>query len=164
MMAPGSPFSGIAGWLRRAMRRVSATLSRTESGRLHASKRRKNGPPMKITWKIACSQICATTAALFLFGCLAFAQGVGGYAPGVNPGNPNDMTLRANPNNMTLPGAANPHDLVRSRPASKAASARRNLATVSPPPVSSSLAHTYTTEPAKKAARRKHRAAGLKSQ
>ena len=114
--------------------------------------------------KIACSQICATTTALFLSGCLAFAQGAGGYAPGVNPGNPNDMTLRANPNNMALPGAANPHDLVRSRPASKVTSTRRNLATTSPPPVSSSLAHTYTTEPAKKAARRKHRAAGLKVQ
>jgi hypothetical protein len=36
-----------------------------------------------------------------------------GFAPGVNPSNPQDMTSRGNPQDMTLPGASNPQDLVR---------------------------------------------------
>jgi hypothetical protein len=36
-----------------------------------------------------------------------------GFAPGVNPNNPQDMTNRSNPQNMTLPGASNPQDLAR---------------------------------------------------
>jgi hypothetical protein len=36
-----------------------------------------------------------------------------GFAPGVNPSNPQDMTNRGNPQDMTLPGASNPQDLVR---------------------------------------------------
>ena len=36
-----------------------------------------------------------------------------GFAPGVNPNNPQDMTNRSNPQDMTLPGASNPQDLVR---------------------------------------------------
>ena len=56
---------------------------------------------------------CATMAILALLGGSALAQGAGGYAPGVNPSNPQDMTNRSNPQNMTLPGASNPQDLVR---------------------------------------------------
>jgi len=112
--------------------------------------------------EIACWQTPATIAALLLSGSLVLAQGVGGYAPGVNPSNPNDMGLRANQSDMTLPGASNPHDLVRSRSAPRVTSPSRNLATTSLPPVSSSLAHTYTVEPAKKVTRSKHRAAAQK--
>jgi hypothetical protein len=36
-----------------------------------------------------------------------------GWAPGVNPNNPQDMTNRSNPQDMTLPDASNPQDLVR---------------------------------------------------
>jgi hypothetical protein len=36
-----------------------------------------------------------------------------GWAPGVNPNNPQDMTNRSNPQDLTLPGASNPQDLVR---------------------------------------------------
>jgi hypothetical protein len=36
-----------------------------------------------------------------------------GFATGVNPNNPQDMTNRSNPQDMTLPGASNRQDLVR---------------------------------------------------
>jgi hypothetical protein len=36
-----------------------------------------------------------------------------GFATGINPNNPQDMTNRGNPQDMTLPGASNPQDLVR---------------------------------------------------
>jgi hypothetical protein len=36
-----------------------------------------------------------------------------GFAPGVNPSNPQDLTNRSNPQDLTLPGAGNPQDLVR---------------------------------------------------
>jgi len=36
-----------------------------------------------------------------------------GFAPGVNPSNPQDVTNRSNPQDMTLPGASNPQDLKR---------------------------------------------------
>jgi hypothetical protein len=36
-----------------------------------------------------------------------------GWAPGVNPSNPQDLTNRGNPQDLTLPGAGNPQDLVR---------------------------------------------------
>jgi hypothetical protein len=36
-----------------------------------------------------------------------------GFAPGVNPNNPQDMTNRGNPQDMTLAGASNPQDLTR---------------------------------------------------
>src|SRR6516225_4099758 len=127
--------------------------------------RRESPQPVELqrndtTMKMACSQTCGAVAGMLLSGSLVFAQGVGGYAPGVNPSNPNDMTLRANPNNMTLPGAGNPHDLVRSRSGPKTVPPRRTIANREPVPASSSLAHTYTAEPAKKAARRARHAAG----
>jgi len=106
--------------------------------------------------KRACATLQATMAILLLLGGLALAQGAGGYAPGVNPSNPQDMTRRGNPQDMTLPGANNPQNLVRT-PAP--------LQTVSPglphdfgaaPPLSSSLGQTYTVNPPKKFVRRKH--------
>ena len=45
----------------------------------------------------------------------AHAQGIG-YAPGVNPSNPQDLTHRSNPQDLLAPGGSNPQDLVR-RPA-----------------------------------------------
>ncbi len=94
------------------------------------------------------------TAILLACGSLAFAQVL---APGVNPSNPNDMTHRFNPNDMTLPGAANPQDMVRRPVPPQVVSPRPNLAITSPPPVSSSLSHTHIDQPVKKLARRKHR-------
>jgi hypothetical protein len=76
-------------------------------------------------------RLYATIAILLLSGGLALAQGVGGasglgnqnmsppprtsfgVAPGVNPGNPQDLTYRSNSQDMTLPGASNPQDLIR---------------------------------------------------
>src|SRR5215510_6573881 len=55
---------------------------------------------------------------------LAFVVGVGaanaqgvGYAPGVNPSNPQDLTYRSNPQDLLAPGGSNPQDLVRRPPA-----------------------------------------------
>src|SRR5262245_28809169 len=45
----------------------------------------------------------------------ADAQGVG-YAPGVNPSNPQDLTHRSNPQDLLAPGGNNPQDLVRRPP------------------------------------------------
>jgi hypothetical protein len=120
-------------------------------------------PGHALRMKTARSQLCATMAALFLSGSFVFAQGLGGYAPGVNPSNPNDVSLRANPNDLTLPGGSNPHDLVRSRSAPRATSPSRNIASTSLPPVSSSLGHTYTVEPGKKVTRSTHRTAEQRS-
>src|SRR6266576_5681447 len=45
----------------------------------------------------------------------ADAQGIG-YAPGVNPSNPQDLTYRSNPQDLLVPGGNNPQDLVRPPP------------------------------------------------
>src|SRR5436190_4539455 len=45
----------------------------------------------------------------------AGAQGIG-YAPGVNPSNPQDLTHRSNPQALTAPGGTNPQDWVRRPP------------------------------------------------
>src|SRR4029453_11395721 len=45
----------------------------------------------------------------------AGAQGIG-YAPGVNPSNPQDLTHRSNPQDLLAPGGSNPQDLVRRPP------------------------------------------------
>jgi hypothetical protein len=102
---------------------------------------------------------CATVAILLLSGGLAVAQGLGGYPPGVNPSNPQDLTNRSNPQDLTLPGAANPQDLVRSPVLPRAVSPALapNLGTTTL--LSPSLSHTYTLKPARKWARRKPRAA-----
>jgi hypothetical protein len=99
----------------------------------------------------------ATVAIFLLSGGLAVAQGLGGYPPGVNPSNPQDLTYRSNPQDLTVPGAGNPQDLVRPSVLPKALSPgpAANFGTTSP--LSSSLGHTYTVKPAKKWARRKAR-------
>jgi hypothetical protein len=107
---------------------------------------------------------CATMAILFLLGGLALAQGPGGYAPGVNPSNPQDMTNRGNPQDMTLPGASNPQDLVRSPALPRALSPAPGRVFGSAPPVSLSLGQTYTVKPAKKSARHKHRVSRTEGQ
>ena len=45
----------------------------------------------------------------------AHAQGIG-YAPGVNPSNPQDLTHRSNPQDLLAPGGSNRQDLVRRSP------------------------------------------------
>ncbi len=95
-------------------------------------------------------------AILLACGSLAFAQIL---PPGVNPNNPNDMSHRSNPNDMTLPGAANPQDMVRRPVAPQVVSPNPNLVITSRPPVSSSLSHTHIDRPIKnkEMARRKRR-------
>jgi hypothetical protein len=95
-------------------------------------------------------------AVLVACGGLAVGQ-VGGYPPGVNPSNPNDMLHRANPNDMTLPGASNPHDLVRFPPSPQVVSPGLPREIPPVPPVSSSLARTHVDQPVKKLASHKHR-------
>jgi hypothetical protein len=114
--------------------------------------------------KRACATLQATMAILLLLGGLALAQGAGGYAPGVNPSNPQDMTNRGNPQNMTLPGASNPQDLVRSPAPLKTLSPGLPHDLGTAPPLSSSLGQTYTVQPTKKFARRKHRVSTTQSQ
>jgi hypothetical protein len=103
------------------------------------------------------ANVCATMAAVLLSGGLALAQG---YAPGVNPSNPQDLTNRSNPQSLTVPGASNPQDLVRSPPPLRTISPAPPPGLVGPPPVSLSLGHTAVIKPtgksAKKWAKRKH--------
>ena len=107
--------------------------------------------------------VLASVAAIgVLSGSLALAQGIGGYAPGVNPSNPQDLTNRGNPMSLTVPGASNPQDLVRSP------SVPEHLSPANPTNLgggglraSSSLGYTHIDppiqKPAKKSVRRKHR-------
>jgi hypothetical protein len=64
----------------------------------------------RIATKRMYATMSATMAILLLSGGLALAQGLGGYPPGVNPSNPNDLTNRSNPQDLTLPGASNPQE------------------------------------------------------
>jgi len=106
----------------------------------------------------------AALAAVLLSGGLALAQG---YAPGVNPSNPQDLTNRSNPQSLTLPGASNPQDLVRSPPPIRALSPAPSPGLESTPPLSTSLGHTHVVQqvkkPAKKLAKRKHDVSGAQS-
>jgi hypothetical protein len=90
----------------------------------------------------------ATAMIFLLSGNLALAQGLGGYPPGVNPSNPQDQTNRGNPQDMTLPGANNPQDLVRSPVLPRAISPAPPRGTTSP--LSLSLGHTHTIKPIKR--------------
>jgi hypothetical protein len=105
--------------------------------------------------------MCATAAILLLSGGLTLAQG---FAPGVNPSNPQDLTNRSNPQDLTLPGASNPQDLVRSPALPKALSPAPARDFAAGPPPSLSLGHTYTIKPTKKMARHKHGVSRLESQ
>lgn len=115
------------------------------------------------------ASVCATMAVVVLSGGLALAQG---YAPGVNPSNPQDLTNRSNPQSLTVPGGSNPQDLVRSPAPLRTISPAPRTGLEGPPPVSASLGHTYVTEPdktvpvkkpPKKFAKRKHRVSGAQS-
>jgi len=118
------------------------------------------------TVKSICSTLYAALAVVLMSGGLALAQG---YAPGVNPSNPQDLTNRSNPQSLTVPGGSNPQDLVRSPAPLRTISPAPPPGLDSRPPVSASLGHTYVTEPdktepvkkpAKKFARRKHHVSG----
>ena len=111
----------------------------------------------------------AALAVLLLSGGLGLAQG---YAPGVNPSNPQDLTNRSNPQSLTVPGGSNPQDLVRSPPSIRTISPAPPPGLQSPPPVSTSLGRTYVTEPDKtepvkkpsqKFTKRKHHVSGPQS-
>jgi len=113
--------------------------------------------------------LCATVSMSLLCGGLSLAQG---YPPGVNPSNPQDLTNRTNPQSLTAPGASNPQDLVRSPSLPRALSPAAPTNLGEAPPVSTSLGHTFVTEPdetepvkkpAKKFAKRKHHIPAVRS-
>jgi hypothetical protein len=114
---------------------------------------------MKISMRIGVSAMLV--GMVVLSGDLAFAQ-LGGYAPGVNPSNPQDLTNRSNPQSLTVPGGNNPQDLVRSPSGPRGVSPANptNLGGGSPS-YSSSLGYTHIDQPiqksTKKFAPRKHR-------
>jgi hypothetical protein len=95
----------------------------------------------------------AAVAIILLSGGLALAQG---YPPGVNPSNPQDLTNRSNPMSLTVPGASNPQDLVRSPAPAQVVSPLPGPDAGRPPTLSLSLGHTHTVKPVKKPARHKH--------
>ena len=104
------------------------------------------------------STMYATMAIFLLSGGLTLAQGLGGYAPGVNPSNPQDLTNRSNPQSLTVPGASNPQDLVRSPALPQAISPgpRVGMMTQTPPAPSLSLGHTHTVKSVRKFRRKSH--------
>jgi hypothetical protein len=95
----------------------------------------------------------AAMAILLLSSALGLAQG---YPPGVNPSNPQDLTNRSNPMSLTVPGASNPQDLVRSPAPPQVISPLPGPDAGRQPTLSLSLGHTSTTKPVKKPARHKH--------
>jgi hypothetical protein len=105
------------------------------------------------TSKTMPKKLQAALAIFFLSGGAGLAQG---YPPGVNPSNPQDLTHRGNPQDLTLPGASNPQDLVRSPTPPRVVSPLPGPDAGRPPVPSLSLGHTYTVKPVKKPARRKH--------
>ena len=102
-------------------------------------------------------------AILPLSGGATLAQGPGGYPPGVNPSNPQDLTNRSNPQSLTVPGASNPQDLVRSPALPRAISPAAPTNLTQAPPLSSSLGHTYKVNPVKKPPRHKRRVSKAQS-
>jgi hypothetical protein len=62
-------------------------------------------------------RITAVVGGLALLAGIAAAQAQGiGFAPGVNPSNPQDLRYRSNPQDLTAPGGSNRQDLVRQPP------------------------------------------------
>ena len=102
-----------------------------------------------------------SAAAVLLSGGLALAQG---YPPGVNPSNPQDLTNRGNPMSLTVPGASNPQDLVRSPAPAQVVSPLPGPDAGRPPLLSTSVGHTHTDKPIKKLSRRKHDVTGTENQ
>src|SRR5258707_466210 len=106
----------------------------------------KRKPTMRMT-KRSSVPLATAMAILLLSGGLALAQG---DAPGVNPSNPQDLTSRSNPMSLTVPGASNPQDLVRSPAPAQVISPLPGPDAGRPPILSQSLGHTYTVKPVKK--------------
>jgi hypothetical protein len=81
----------------------------------------------------------------------ADAQGIG-YAPGVNPSNPQDLTYRSNPQDLLVPGGNNPQDLVRRPPSGNVPLLGRSEVTSVPTSqsLSPALQYTVNTKPKKK--------------
>ena len=75
----------------------------------------------------------------------ANAQGIG-YAPGVNPSNPQDMTHRSNPQDLLAPGGYNRQDLVRRPPGGNAPVLARPEVTSVPTPRLDTPAPRYTVK------------------
>jgi len=86
----------------------------------------------------------------------ANAQGIG-YAPGVNPSNPQDLTHRSNPQDLLAPGGSNPQDLVRRPPAVSGPLPRNQLNSVTPSQsyTSSGLRYTVKAKPKQKSHHRR---------
>jgi len=82
----------------------------------------------------------------------ADAQGIG-YAPGVNPSNPQDLTNRSNPQNLLAPGGSNPQDLVRPGVSVTPLGRTRATSVPTPPSSSSTLQYTVKMKPKKKKTR-----------
>jgi hypothetical protein len=110
----------------------------------------------RIAAKRTYATMTATMAILLLSGGLTLAQGLGGYPPGVNPSNPQDLTNRSNPQDLTVPGGRNPQDLVRAPALPNAISPLPRTDPARSSALSLSLGHTYTVKPAKKLPRHKH--------
>jgi hypothetical protein len=104
-------------------------------------------------------QITLIAGALaFVAGIVAAnAQGVG-YAPGVNPSNPQDLTYRSNPQDLLVPGGSNRQDLVRPSPTINGPRPDLGRSQVTSIPTSRSetpaLGYTTKTKPKKKSHRR----------
>src|SRR3979409_666606 len=98
-------------------------------------------------------RITVMVAGLALVGGVvaADAQGIG-YAPGVNPSNPQDMTHRSNPQDLLAPGGYNRQDLVRLPSGGNAPVLTRPEVTSVPTPRldTSALRHTVKSKPKKK--------------
>ena len=94
----------------------------------------------------------------------ANAQGIG-YAPGVNPSNPQDMTHRSNPQDLLAPGGSNPQDLVRRPPGVTPLHATRPLTSL---PTSRTdtpaLRYTVKTKPKQKPRQKKKHHHGRSAQ
>lgn len=118
----------------------------------------------RIATKRMSATMCGTMAILLLSGGLTLAQGLGGYPPGVNPSNPQDLTNRSNPQDLTVPGGSNPQDLVRSPALPRAISPLPGPDSGRSSALSLSLGHTYTIKPVKKLPRRKHGVTRVESQ
>ena len=90
----------------------------------------------------------------------ADAQGVG-YAPGVNPSNPQDLTHRSNPQDLFAPGGYNRQDLVRQPSGVNGPALGRFGVTSVPtsPSYTPTLQYTVKTKPTKKKKRHHRRSA-----
>jgi hypothetical protein len=107
-------------------------------------------------------QITVMVAGLALVAGVAAADAQGiGYAPGVNPSNPQDLTHRSNPQDLLAPGGYNRQDLVRQPPGVNGPALGRFGVTSVPtsPSYTPTLQYTVKTKPTKKKKRDHRRSA-----